>query len=430
MSDELPILIVGAGQAGATAAAALRTLGYAARIVVAGREQDLPYERPPLSKGVLSDAAMDARIAIHPPGFHDGQGIELQLGSEVIAIDAARSIAHFDDGRTMAFGRCLLATGGRARTLPGLPEGTTHVHHLRTLADARALREALPAHRSLVVLGAGFLGLEIASSARSLGLDVTVIESAPRVLPRAVPPEFSDWLQRRVRDAGVTLRLSSACASIEPDANGLSITLQDGQRLHAPLLVVAIGLVPEVALAQATGLALHPQNGGIRVDAHCRTSEPTIFAAGDCTSQFQPLLGEEVRLESWQSANEQARIAAAAMLGQPAEPAATPWFWTDQFGCNLQMLGMPRADLRYRWRGAQAAHGATPKFLLVGTDAQERLRHAIAVNAGGELRQLRALLEQAVPIDAALLCDDAQPLRQRVRELLAAPTTCASSLTS
>lgn len=420
MSDQAPILIVGAGQAGATAAAALRSFGHAGRIVMVGSETPLPYERPPLSKAVLSDAAMDAQIGIHPAGFHAEKAIELRLGSRVTAIDTLQSLAHFSDGPSLPFSRCLLATGGRARTLSGLPQGTAHVHYIRTLADAQALRQAMQQQRSMVVLGAGFLGLEVASTARGMGLDVTVLESATRVLPRAVPPAFSDWLQQRVRQAGIDLRLDCRCASITPQPDGVGIALEDGGSLHAPLLVVAIGLVPDVSLAQASGLELHPSNGGIRVDAQCRTSVPHIFSAGDCTSQFQPLLGEEIRLESWQSANEQARIAAAAMLGVTTESAATPWFWTDQFGCNVQMLGMPAAELTYHLRGRQAADDATPKFLLLGLDDESRLRHAIAVNAGADLRQLRALVTQCTPCDAALLRDLSIPLRQLVRDAVAA----------
>lgn len=426
MTHDAPILIVGAGQAGATAAAALRSFGHAGRIVMVGNERRLPYERPPLSKAVLSDAAMDERIGIHAAGFHAEQSIELWLDTEVTAIDASRSVAQCRDGRSLAFSRCLLATGGKARHLPGLPEGTPRVHVVRTLADAQALREAMSRHTAVTVLGAGFLGLEIASTARAMGLAVTVLESADRVLPRAVPPAFSAWLGQRVRESGIDLRLGVRCASVDAQADGIAIALGDGSRLDAPLLVVAIGLLPDVALARASGLALHPDNGGIRIDAQGRTSAPRIFAAGDCTSQFQPLLGEEIRLESWQSANEQARIAAAAMLDIPTEGAATPWFWTDQFGCNVQMLGMPAAGIAYHLRGQQANGDAAPKFLLIGLDAEGRLRHAITVNAGGDLRQLRALIDQRVPCDAARLCDASTPLRQLVRDTVAAAVTTPS----
>ena len=416
------MLIVGAGQAGATAAATLRTLGHRGQIVIVGDELHRPYERPPLSKAVLGDATVDEKISIHPPDFHSENGIDLRLGVSVRSLDPTHSIAHLSDGQSVLFSRCLLATGGAVRPLSLLPPGTPRVHYLRTLDDARALRNAMGAERSVVVLGGGFLGLEMASTARGLGLAVTVIESAPRVLARALPPEMSQWLQQRVRAAGVDLRLDSPVRSIEIQDEGIALTLVDGDRLFAPLIVVAVGQQPRVDLAQAAGIELHPSQGGIRVDAQGRTSVPTVYAAGDCASQLQPLAGEELRLESWQSANEQARVAAASMLGVPAEPAALPWFWTDLFDCNVQMLGLPVPGLTYIARGETAANnGARPKFMLLGLSGLT-LRHAIAVNAGGELRSLRELIERGTPCDPSRLQDTNLALRQVVRDAIADAT--------
>ncbi|KDP88395.1 ferredoxin reductase [Cupriavidus sp. SK-3] len=419
MPQDAPILIIGAGQAGATAAAALRSLGHDGGIVMVGGEVHAPYERPPLSKAVLADEQQDERIGVHAAGFYAEQGIDLRLGTTVTSLDPGRGTARCADGQAIAFSRCLLATGGRARTLPALPEGMAGVHYLRSLADARGLRAALRRERSVLVIGGGFLGLETASTARAAGLAVTVIEAAPRLLQRAVPAVFSDWLAQRVRSLGIDLRLGCGIASIPPATNGVAVTLTDGSALHAPLAVVAIGLHPDAGLARAAGLALHPGNGGIQVDAHCRTSAPGVFAAGDCTSQYQPLFGQEVRLESWQNANEQARIAAAAMLGVETAPAAVPWFWTDQLGCNIQMLGAVDPTLCYTLRGNGAADGDAPRFLLLGM-AGAQLRHAIAVNAGGDLRQLRNLIEQRTACDIGLLRNTAMPLKQAVREAAAA----------
>ena len=426
MTNPLPILIIGAGQAGATAAATLRSLGHEGRIVLVGDEPQLPYERPPLSKGVLTDAAMDDKVGIHPAGFHGDKAIELRLGIQVTALDTARAIAHCSNGDRIAYSQALIATGGSARALPALPPGTPRVHYIRTLADAQALRGALQSEPDLTVIGAGFLGLEVASTARTLGLAVTVIESAPRVLARAVPEPFSRWLAERAVNAGVDLRLGLSCSAIEPQDSHISLSLSDGSTHQASRLLVAIGQGPEVALAASSGLALHPQTGGIRVDTKCRTNVSNVFAAGDCTSQHQPLLGEEIRLESWQNANEQARIAAAAMLGVPAEAAATPWFWTDQFDCNIQMVGLPLSGLRYHVRGDVRADVPAPKFVLVGMDSDSRLRHVIAVNAGAELRPLRALVDQGTPCEPAALTNLSIPLRQAVRDAQAAATLALS----
>jgi len=341
----------------------------------------------------------------------------------VVELDAGRRVARLSDGSEQPFSRCLLCTGGVARTLPGLAGNVAAVRTLRTLDDARALRSAITKQASVVILGAGFVGLEVASTARSLGCAVTVLESAPRVLSRAMPAELSSWLERRVAEAGVDLRLNAQCRSITAAGQDVLIELADGTGLRAPLLVVAIGLQPCVDLARASGLDLHPLNGGIRVDAQGRTSAPAIFAAGDCVSQFQPILGEEMRLESWQSANEQARVAAAAMLGVQTEARAVPWFWTDMFGCNVQMMGLPSARLDYHWRGSADTGQAPPKFLLFGMDPAQRLRHVIAVNAGAELRPLRPLVEQGIPLDPQRLCDTTVALRQYARDATASASS-------
>ncbi|AQV98001.1 ferredoxin reductase [Cupriavidus necator] len=418
MSQHKSILIVGAGQAGAMAAAALRKLGHGGRIVMAGGERHAPYERPPLSKSVLADSAQDGSIGVHPASFYAEHEVELRLGTPVTALDPAQRVAHCADGDAIRYDACLLATGGNARALPVLPPDAPHVHYLRTLDDAARLRSAMQIAGEVVVIGGGFLGLETASTAAGLGLRVTLIESADRLLGRALPPELSDWLAQRARAQGVALRLGCGIAACEAQAGGVHLCLADGTALHAPLVVVAIGQAPEVTLGAAAGLALHPVNGGIQVDERGRTSAPGIYAAGDCCSQYQPLFGAEVRLESWQSANEQARIAAAAMLGLATEPAATPWFWTDQFGCNVQMLGAAQDGTRYAWRGIAASDAPAPRFMLLGT-RQGRLSHAIAVNAGGDLRQLRALFGQAIESVLPRLCDDALPLRQLVRDIQA-----------
>ncbi len=216
---------------------------------------------------------------------------------------------------------------------------------------------------------------------------------------------------------------------MEPLPQGVRVRLADGTTWQVPVLVVAIGLTPDTGLAAAAGLALHPGNGGIRIDEQGRTSAPYIYAAGDCASQFQPLFGAEMRMESWQSANEQARIAATSMLGLQAAPAATPWFWTDQFGCNVQMLGASRDGMRYTWRDTPPGDAASPKFMLLGM-LDGRLGHAIAVNAGGDLRQLRPLFGLPVNEYLARLCDAALPLRQIVREVQAEAAGRTASLTT
>ena len=426
-TDHTGVLIVGAGQAGATAAAALRDFGYQDRILVVGSEQPLPYERPPLSKTMLSGSGTAGDIQIHPTGFHEEKTIETLLGSEVASLDVDGHTALLKNGKAIAWQHCLIATGGKARTITGLTPGTAHIHYLRTLTDALRLREEMRQCRSVLIVGGGFLGLEVASTARSMGLSATVLESADRVLGRALPPDMSSWLRQSITDAGVDLRLNARCESFDVRADGVSIGLAGGETLSADMMVVAVGLEPEVAIASHAGLSIHSGNGGICVDAHCMSSAPGVYAAGDCSSQTHPFTGLEMRLESWQNANEQARLAAAAIAGMPTAPLSAPWFWSDQFGNNLQILGMPVAGLRYHRRGEFSSPDATPKFMLLGANEAGQILHAIALNAGGDLRQLKPLIDSKTPCDPISLCDATAPLRPLVRAALARTPTLTVS---
>lgn len=412
------ILVVGAGQAAATAVSTLRDRGYTGRITMVGKEVHAPYERPLLSKAVLAAAeTQEPRLAVLDDAFYATRDVELRQGVCVVALDPASRQATLDDGAVLSYDRCLLATGGSARRLPDLPGDAPQVHYLRTLDDARKLRGALRTARSMIIIGGGFLGLEIASTAHDLGLSVTVVESAPRVLGRAVPEEFSSWLQTHVRATGVGLHLGHGINKIQLTDSGVSMTLADGTLLIAELLVVSIGMNPATALASDAGLAIHPGNGGIQVNARCCSSNPTIFAAGDCTSQEREGHGA-LRLESWQNANEQARLAAHAMLDQDTTPAAYPWFWTDQFDLNVQMLGLPQDGLRYVVRGNHDPEAADPKFIMLGLEGCIP-RHALAVNAGGDLRALRPALERKLATNTASFSDTSISMKAYVKALLA-----------
>lgn len=421
------VLIVGAGQAGATAAAALRDFGYQDRILVVGSEQPLPYERPPLSKTMLSGLGAVGDIQVHPTGFHEEKSIETMLGAEVFSLDVHGHSALLTNGKTIAWEHCVIATGGKARTIAGLPPGTAHIHYLRTIADALRLRKEMRQCRSVLIIGGGFLGLEVASTARSMGLSATVLESGDRVLGRAVPPDMSSWLHQSITAAGVDLRLNAHCEAFDVRTDGVSIDLASGETLSADMVVVAVGLEPEVAIARRAGLPIHSGNSGICVDGHCMTSVPGVYAAGDCSSQTHPYIGFEIRLESWQNANEQARLAAAAIAGVPTAPLTAPWFWSDQFGCNLQILGMPVVGLLYHRRGDFRSLDAAPKFMLLGANEAGQILHAIALNAGGDLRQLKPLVDSKTPCDLISFCDATAPLRPLVHAALARTSTTTVS---
>lgn len=412
---DAPIVIVGAGQAAARAAQALRDTGYGGGLVVVGAEAHRPYERPPLSKALLCDAQEPVLDVLAPAQF-DGCALAFIAGMRAVRLDPAQRCIHLGDGRALAYRQCLLATGGRARVLAALPPGTPRVHYLRSLDDARRLRAALAPGVRLAVVGGGFLGLEAAASAKALGAHATVVEAAPALLSRFLPADASAWLAEAARARGVALRLGRALREARTDVQGVQLILDDGAVVQADEVLVAIGLEPETDLARAAGLAIDPHNGGIAVDAQCRSSDPHVFAAGDCASQFNPHLGVQLRLESWQNANEQARIAAAAMLGLSPIAAPYPWFWTDQGAHNLQMLGLAAPDLAYVRRGDP---GANAQALWIGHRAGVPV-HGIALNAGGELRALRALFDARTPFDPDAFVAHAGPLRTWVKATLAA----------
>jgi 3-phenylpropionate/trans-cinnamate dioxygenase ferredoxin reductase subunit len=416
------ILIVGAGQASAVAAATLRDEGFEGKITIVGDEAHAPYERPPLSKEVLAATPEnEPAIDVKPVDFYSIADIDLRLGLKVESIDPAAGTAKLSDDSQVVFDQCLLTTGGKARFIEAFPEDAPGVFYLRTLDDARALRTALKYSKHLAVIGGGFLGLEVASTAHNMGVAVSIIEATDRVLGRVTPPQFSNWLQQRIVHTGLSLHLGKTPAAIAPPTSikaSWDIRLPDNHHVVADTVMVSVGLSANNALARQAGLNVDPNNGGILVNEQCQTSSPNIYAAGDCTSQIRGNAGHALRLESWQNANEQARIAATHILGKAPSPAAYPWFWTDQFGCNIQMLGLPEADLTYVTRGELDPESKTPKFIMLGLKNNVP-RYAIAVNAGGDLRALRALFEKRASINPNEFIDTSVTARAFAKSAMA-----------
>jgi 3-phenylpropionate/trans-cinnamate dioxygenase ferredoxin reductase subunit len=404
------ILIIGAGQAGGSAAAALRANGYAGRIVLAGAEPHRPYERPPLSKALLLDNNVDDSVFLHSPAIHSGLELEWKPGAQVSELDPTSRLAYTEAGESIHFDHALIATGGRARLLPALPLDAPHVHYLRGLDDARRLRDRLYPDARVIVIGGGFLGLEFASSARSKGMAVTVCEAGDRLLGRAAPPQIGAWLQAFHEAAGVRIITGARVQAIDTTGTEVTVTLSQGESRCADFLLVAIGQEPNVELAARCGINV---DDGIVVDARCETSAPGIFAAGDCTSHFNAFLRRRVRLESWQNAQEQGLVAASAMIGLDTNYQVIPWFWSDQCGMNIQMLGLPDDKLRYVLRGQIS----DAKFQWYGFEG-DRLRYALAVNSGGDMRPLRMLMEAGAPIDPEILADPSRPVRATVKQAI------------
>lgn len=404
------VVIVGAGQSAAVAAQALREHGYRGRITMLGRERHRPYERPPLSKAVLA-AVEEPRLDVLTEEAWARSDIELLSSSEAISLDLLRQHVRLADDQVLDYEMCLIATGGEARTLAVAPPAQACVHHIRSLDDARRLRAALQCKPQVAILGGGFLGLEIANSALSAGAAVTVLERATSLLDRFLPPEASAWLESSMRHAGARMLLGTSLSDVQALPSGRMRLLSDAGPLEVDEVVVAVGLSPNDALARDAGLAL-AAGGGILVDASCRTSNENVFACGDCTSQQRPGQTTPTRLESWQNANEQARIAAAAMLGAPLPAPVLPWFWTDQGQHNIQVLGQPAPDLEYLRRGDPA----DGKAVWIGHRGSVPL-HGVALNAGADLRAIRPLFERARPVPLKDFQRDATNLRAWARQM-------------
>ena len=335
MSD--PIVIVGAGQAAAQAVASLRSQGWTGGIVVFGDERHLPYQRPPLSKAFLAGETTVERLELKPASFYADLGVDLRTGVVVSRIDPAAHTVEYGAGETQPFSKLLIATGTRARriALPGVD--LAGVHHLRAIDDVEAFRAELRPGAKLVVLGGGYVGLETAAKARTLGLEVTVVEAAERILARVASEPTAALLAERHRLGGVEILTRAGVAAIEGDRTCTGVTLTDGRRLPADLVLIAVGAVPNQELAAEAGIEV---GNGIVVDAATRTSAPDIHAAGDVACFPSRLYGRHLRLESVQNAIDQAKAAAAAMLGEQVAYDPVPWFWSDQFELKLQIAGL------------------------------------------------------------------------------------------
>ena len=404
-ADPESIVIVGGGHAAAQLCAGLAAAGLGARVRLVCAEAELPYQRPPLSKAFLKNA--DESLQPHRgEAWYADAGITVYRSDPVVGIERERRLVRLRSGLELGYARLVLATGSRARSLPGLAPGLANVALLRSAADAKQLRALLQASPSVTVLGGGFIGLEIAATARALGKGVTVLESAPRLLMRSVSSELADHVLQTHRDAGIDVRLGVKVTRFDVSADRLAALEVDGRREPVELLVLGVGAEPEQDLARAAAL---PCDNGIVVDACMRSADPAILAVGDCANFPQCGSGARLRLESVQNANDQARTALATLLGREEPYAASPWFWSDQGSLRLQMAGlMPHDGSRHRRAGTTAA-----SFSILHYRA-EQLVCAESVNAPLDHMAVRKLLEAGRSPAAALACDAAVPLKSHL----------------
>ncbi|MCS4250090.1 NAD(P)/FAD-dependent oxidoreductase [Pseudomonas sp. BIGb0164] len=395
-----PLIIVGAGHAGGRAALTLREEGYTGRLILIGDEAHVPYERPPLSKGLLQGTTDLAGCSLLNSERLAELGIEHLAGNPVSRLEPSQHRLQLADGQWLPYAGLLLATGGRARRLP---QEQANVFYLRTHDEALALRSALNPGTRLVVVGGGFIGLEVAATARGLGCEVTVLEAGPRLAGRVLPPVISQALLDLHREHGVEVRLNVALESIQADG----VLLVDGQRLPCERVVVGIGMQPNMELAAAAGLEV---GQGIRVDDYLRTSAPNIYAAGD-VCEFR-LEGFYQRQETWRNAEAQGRHAALNLLGREVPFETIPGFWSDQYDWGLQTVGVLTPLMISR----PLAGGGMLLFYL---DADQRLQGACGWAPGNgvakDIKLCERLITARTALDAATLADPGQSLKHLLR---------------
>ena len=397
------IVIVGGGHAGASAAEALRREGHEGRILLLGAEPHLPYQRPPLSKKLLSGEQTLERGLIRSAAFYEQGRIETRLGTRVEALDCSQSRLTLADSSVVEYDALLLCTGSEPRRLSVPGAQLDGVFYLRTADEVEAIRSRCRPGARLVVVGGGYIGLEVAATCRKLGLEVRVLEMADRVMNRVVAPVVSSFYQAEHGAQGVAIHLKATVNAFVGDGSVREVVCADGSSHLADLVVVGIGVLPADRLARDAGLAC---DDGIVVDEYCRTSAPQVFAAGDCTSHPSPRYGRRVRLESVDNAFEQGRTAAANMAGRSVAHDKVPWFWSDQYDLKLLIVGLSHGHDAVVVRGDRANRSFSVCYLRGG-----ELIALDAVNSPKDYRAARKLIAERARPDPVRLADPAVALK-------------------
>lgn len=409
MDEIRRVIIIGAGQAGGETAQRLRQGGFEGEITLIGEEPHAPYQRPPLSKQYLSGELPMERVLLRPPEVYAHENVAWLKATRAVWIDRQNRRVRLEGGRELSYDALVLATGSRPRKLPLSGADLAGVHVLRTAADVDAMRPAFVAGAKLVVVGAGYIGLETAAVARKLGLEVTVVESAVRPLARVTSPEMAGFFLDEHTAKGVRFVLGAQCALIKGVERVRGVGFDDGQEVGADIVIAGIGVTPEIGLAQHCGLTI---GNGIVTDRQCRTSDPAIFAIGDCASRPMVHYADRMeRLESVHNAIEGAKIVAATILGQAPPVEETPWFWSDQYDLKLQIAGLFGGYDHTVLRGSMADR-AFAMFYYKG----ERLIAVDAVNKPAEFLGTKMLIAKGLSIAPDVLADAARPMKELVAE--------------
>jgi NADPH-dependent 2,4-dienoyl-CoA reductase/sulfur reductase-like enzyme len=405
MPAQEQFVIVGGGLAGAKAAETLRADGFDGRIVLVGEEPELPYERPPLSKGYLLGTAEREKARVHEAGWHEAHDVELRTGTRATGLDVAERRVHLDAGEELAYDKLLLATGASARRLPVPGAELDGVRYLRTVADSdRLLADLSGGGRNVVIVGAGWIGLEVAAAARHHGNAVTVVEPQPTPLYAVLGPGMGNVFARLHRDHGVDLRTGTGVREFHGNGRVTSVVIDGGVEVPADVVVVGVGAVPNTALADQAGLRVE---NGVVTDAALRTSAPDVFAAGDVASAFHPLYDRQVRVEHWANALNQGPAAARSMLGQEVSYDRVPYFFTDQYDLGMEYSGLGGPDDTVVCRG----NPEDGEFIAFWT-AEGRVTAGMNVNVWDVTDPIQQLIRSGRQIAVDRLADPAVPVAE------------------
>ena len=390
-------VIVGAGHAAGQVVATLRQKKYDGKIILIGDEEYYPYQRPPLSKKFLAGEMPAERLYVKPTSFYDDPDIDVRLTTRIASIDPAGRTVTDSAGQQVEYDDLVIATGARVRKLDLPGSKLPGVHYLRNIQDVTSMQRAMKKGARLVIIGGGYIGLEVAAVSATLGLQVTVVEMAERVMSRVVSEQVSDFYQAEHRLHGVDLLLSTGLTGFSGSESVDGVMLSDGSTVAADLVLIGVGVVPNVELAEDAGI--HVDNG-IRVDEQCRTSEPNIYAVGDCTNHPNSLLGRQLRLESVHNALEQAKTAASNICGENLQYAQVPWFWSDQYDLKLQIAGISEGYDRTVLRGDPDDRAFSCLYLKEG-----RLIAIDSINAPRDFMQSKALIGNRATISPDTLAN-------------------------
>ena len=394
------IVIIGAGHAAGQAAASLRQAKFAGPITIIGDEAHVPYQRPPLSKQYLAGTQLADKVYLRAEKFYADKDIQLMLDTRATQIDPSTKTINLDNGETIAYEKLLISTGSRPRKLSIEGSDLSGIHYLRTMDDVDGIRADVKPGANLVIVGGGYIGLEVAAVGIELGMNVHVLEMEERILQRVTTPEMSAYYHKLHTDRGVHIHTQTGVTGFSGNGSVEKVLCGD-ESFDADIVIVGIGIIPNTEIAEEAGI--HCENG-IVVDDHCRTSDPDIYAAGDCTNHPNPLMNKRLRLESVPNAMDQARVSTANMLGDDKVYAAIPWFWSDQYDLKLQMVGFSADGDSQVLRGDMETHQFAIFYLKDG-----KVVAADAVNSPKEFMLCKQLVGK--PADAAKLADPETDLK-------------------